>query len=95
MKPEFSDELKTLLTGLLEKNPHKRLTVQEVKQSKWWKFTWDDIVNNQIRPPFVPKLQNKFDIVYFDDEFTNQQVESYDDQVAENFSNFEKFDYKM
>ena len=32
----FSQEFRSLINGMLEKNPVKRLTIQQIKQSRWY-----------------------------------------------------------
>ena len=60
MKPYFSVEAKSLLTGLLEKDPSKRLGATsedalEIKRHPWFcKTDWDAIMKKSINPPFRP-----------------------------------------
>lgn len=47
----------------------------ELMRHPWFTgVDWDMILNKQIKPPFKPKLQSKFDVRYVDETFTKQKV---------------------
>lgn len=77
---QVSPRLQNLLTGLLEKNQHKRLGFngpQEVKKHPWFEKTnWGALLNRNIKAPFVPILNSECDISNFDVEFTSTEIES-------------------
>ncbi len=71
----MSPKLQSLLAGLLEKNPRKRLGFngpQEVKKHVWFEKTnWGALLTRAIKAPFVPLISNECDISNFDVEFTS------------------------
>ncbi|KAG5681604.1 hypothetical protein PVAND_011020 [Polypedilum vanderplanki] len=76
-----SSEAKSLLTGLLEKSPQKRLgggpdDVREIMVHPFFaSINWYDLVNKKIIPPFKPQVTSDTDTRYFDSEFTGESVE--------------------
>jgi serine/threonine protein kinase len=77
----ISAEAKSLLSGLLEKNPQKRLgggpdDVKEIMEHPFFAcINWDDLVHKKIVPPFKPQVTSETDTRYFDSEFTGESVE--------------------
>lgn len=77
----ISNEAKSLLSGLLEKNPQKRLgggpeDVKEIMNHPFFAcINWNDLVNKRIVPPFKPQVTSDTDTRYFDSEFTGESVE--------------------
>ena len=73
----FSEDLKSLLTGLLTKHPMSRLGMKngtkEILKHPWFKkIKIDDIVNKKIEPPIKPNIMSfNFD----EDEFSNGEKE--------------------
>ena len=58
----MSDELKDLITGLLDKNPAKRLgsngDADQIVNHPWFKdIDWDKLMKKQIKAKFVPDLE--------------------------------------
>eukprot|EP01036_Dinobryon_divergens_P024807 gene24807-33287_t len=47
----MSMELKSLLKGLLDKNPAKRMG--------WAQVSWEDMLKQNIQPPWIPKIPNR------------------------------------
>jgi len=72
----FSDESKSLLQGLLERNPKKRLgcgekDAEEIKRHPFFKSVdWTKLDGKQIEPPFRPALRSETDTRFFDPEST-------------------------
>lgn len=68
----ISSEAKSLLSGLLEKNPQKRLgggfnDVKEIMVHPFFaSINWTDLVNKKIVPPFKPQVTSDTDTRYFD-----------------------------
>ena len=86
--PEFiSPEAASLLRGLLQKNPNKRLggnikDAQEIKEHPYFKdVNWDDVYNKKIIPPPVNIFINKIMHVYHrprlfaNDEYLNKNTD--------------------
>ena len=77
----ISSDARSLLTGLLEKNPQKRLgggpdDVREIMSHPFFaNINWADLVNKKIVPPFKPQVTSDTDTRYFDSEFTGESVE--------------------
>eukprot|EP00057_Strongylocentrotus_purpuratus_P019024 XP_011673498.1 PREDICTED: RAC-gamma serine/threonine-protein kinase isoform X2 [Strongylocentrotus purpuratus] len=76
----LSNEAKSLLSGLLEKNPKKRLgcgpdDAKEIMRHPFFAtINWEDLYERKVRPPFLPKVENETDTRYFDQEFTLEPV---------------------
>ena len=69
--PEFvSESAASLLRGLLQKDPNKRLggsikDAQEIKEHPYFKdVNWDDVYNKKVSPPAVNVFTNKMIHVY-------------------------------
>ena len=63
MFPEyFSDKAKDLLKKLLEKNPEKRIDLDEIKKHKFFKgIDWNELENKIIQPPLdLIKIKEKY-----------------------------------
>ena len=75
----LSEEAKDIIKKLLEKNPKKRLGakkgIQEIKAHPFFaNVNFDAILNKKEKPPFVPELNDKNDLQYFDSEFTSEDI---------------------
>uniref|UniRef100_A0A8C2IGX7 non-specific serine/threonine protein kinase n=1 Tax=Cyprinus carpio TaxID=7962 RepID=A0A8C2IGX7_CYPCA len=72
-------EAKSLLSGLLQKDP-KRLgggpdDAKEIMQHKFFAGTeWQDVYEKKLVPPFKPQVTSETDTRYFDVEFTGQTI---------------------
>lgn len=68
-----------LVKGLLRTDPNKRLGTQgagELKKTLFFDgIRWKDLEEKKIAAPFVPRLENDFDVSNFDKEFTNMAIE--------------------
>ncbi|XP_068156686.1 RAC serine/threonine-protein kinase-like [Drosophila tropicalis] len=77
----ISDEAKSLLSGLLVKDPNARLgggkdDVKEIQAHPFFaSINWTDLVQKKIPPPFKPQVTSDTDTRYFDNEFTGESVE--------------------
>ena len=71
----FSKPLISLLSGLLERDPAKRFTFEQVKAHPYFATTdWKALENLSTIPPFIPSLQGELDVSLFDPRFTNEAV---------------------
>lgn len=76
----FSSNLKSLLEGLLEKNPDKRLGsrlgADELKKHPWFaNIDWMAMYLKKVEAPFVPYCKNNNGLNNFDPEFTNMRFD--------------------
>uniref|UniRef100_H0VK35 non-specific serine/threonine protein kinase n=1 Tax=Cavia porcellus TaxID=10141 RepID=H0VK35_CAVPO len=73
-------EAKSLLAGLLKKDPKQRLgggpgDAKEVMEHGFFlSISWQDVVQKKLQPPFKPQVTSEVDTRYFDDEFTAQSI---------------------
>lgn len=73
-------DAKTLLKGLLTKDPNTRLgsgpeDAEEIKRQLFFSsIEWDKLFRGEIEPPWVPSIQNRLDTSQFDKEFTNMPI---------------------
>ncbi|KAE8585609.1 hypothetical protein XENTR_v10021375 [Xenopus tropicalis] len=76
----LSPEAKSLLAGLLKKDPKQRLgggpnDAQEVMSHRFFaSINWQDVTERKLTPPFKPQVTSEIDTRYFDDEFTAQSI---------------------
>lgn len=74
----FTPEAMSLLEGLLQRDPEKRLgsgptDYLEITSHPFFKdINWEDLYNRKYEPSFKPHLVNPTDVRYFDPEFTSQ-----------------------
>uniref|UniRef100_A0A8C5QIE1 non-specific serine/threonine protein kinase n=1 Tax=Leptobrachium leishanense TaxID=445787 RepID=A0A8C5QIE1_9ANUR len=73
-------EAKSLLSGLLKKDPKQRLgggpdDAKEIMQHKFFSgIEWQDVYEKKLVPPFKPQVTSETDTRYFDEEFTAQMI---------------------
>jgi len=69
--PQISQEARALLTGLLERNPDKRMQdAKVIKAHPYFKgVDWEAIERKEVPPPFVPNVKGKTDTSQVDVEF--------------------------
>ncbi|XP_072345943.1 RAC-alpha serine/threonine-protein kinase isoform X2 [Scyliorhinus torazame] len=76
----LSPEAKSLLSGLLKKDPKQRLgggydDAKEIMQDKFFTgIEWQDVYQKKLTPPFKPQVTSEMDTRYFDEEFTAQII---------------------
>eukprot|EP00943_MAST-04B_sp_MAST-4B-sp1_P004443 g4443.t1 len=52
---EISDDAKSLILSLVDPDPGKRLTFDEIKKHRWLQnVNWEDVRNRKLIPPFQP-----------------------------------------
>ena len=70
--PHWSPNLKSLISQLLEKDPDQRMkNVEKIKEHPWFEtIDWNKLLNKEIKPPFIPKINHEVDVSNFDREFT-------------------------
>ena len=78
MKQYFSVEAKSLLQGLLERDPSKRLgssdeDATEIKRHPFFaKIDWNQLFKKEMEPPFKPIVRGPDDTSNIDKMFTNE-----------------------
>jgi serum/glucocorticoid-regulated kinase 2 len=98
----FSPSVKDLLSGLFIKDPEKRLGAgpegaKDIKNHQWFSgMNWDALMNKKIKPPFIPVLKGELDLSYFDTEFTDTAIESYQGNTFANqaYGSYQNFTYE-
>uniref|UniRef100_A0A8C6T0Z5 non-specific serine/threonine protein kinase n=1 Tax=Neogobius melanostomus TaxID=47308 RepID=A0A8C6T0Z5_9GOBI len=100
-------DARSLLAGLLKKDPKQRLgggpdDAQEVKSHKFFmSINWQDVIDRKLVPPFKPQVTSETDTRYFDDEFTAQSItitppdkyDSMDADYSDQRTHFPQFSY--
>ncbi|XP_046981680.1 RAC serine/threonine-protein kinase [Schistocerca americana] len=77
----ISNDARDLLSGLLVKDPTKRLgggpeDAKEIMAHPFFRsINWNDLVQKKIKPPFKPQVTSDTDTRYFESEFTGESVE--------------------
>uniref|UniRef100_A0A7N8YQE0 non-specific serine/threonine protein kinase n=1 Tax=Mastacembelus armatus TaxID=205130 RepID=A0A7N8YQE0_9TELE len=76
----LSSDAKSLLSGLLIKDPNKRLgggpdDAKEIMRHSFFSgIDWQDVYDKKLVPPFKPQVTSETDTRYFDEEFTAQTI---------------------
>uniref|UniRef100_A0A8C2IQY7 non-specific serine/threonine protein kinase n=2 Tax=Cyprinus carpio TaxID=7962 RepID=A0A8C2IQY7_CYPCA len=76
----LSADAKSLLSGLLIKDPNKRLgggpddAKEIMRHSFFTAVDWQDVYDKKLVPPFMPQVSSETDTRYFDEEFTAQTI---------------------
>ncbi|KAJ2781948.1 Serine/threonine-protein kinase [Coemansia interrupta] len=72
--PEMGNRAKSLLRGLLQRDPRHRLGnngAAEIKEQPFFaEINWDYLIGKQYEPPFKPSVASANDTSNFDEEFT-------------------------
>ncbi|XP_058021644.1 RAC-gamma serine/threonine-protein kinase isoform X8 [Ahaetulla prasina] len=105
----LSSDAKSLLSGLLIKDPNKRLgggpddAKEIMRHSFFVGINWQDVYDKKLVPPFKPQVTSETDTRYFDEEFTAQTItitppEKYDEDGMDCMDNerrphFPQFSY--
>ncbi|XP_069786993.1 RAC-gamma serine/threonine-protein kinase isoform X2 [Narcine bancroftii] len=105
----LSSDAKSLLSGLLIKDPNKRLgggpdDAKDIMQDSFFSgINWQDVYDKKLLPPFKPQVSSETDTRYFDEEFTAQTItitppEKYDEDGMDCMDNerrphFPQFSY--
>uniref|UniRef100_A0A667WIQ5 non-specific serine/threonine protein kinase n=1 Tax=Myripristis murdjan TaxID=586833 RepID=A0A667WIQ5_9TELE len=103
----LAPEAKSLLAGLLKKDPKQRLgggpnDAKEVMSHKFFiSINWQDVVQKKLTPLFKPQVTSETDTRYFDDEFTAQTItltppdkyDSLDSEDTNQQAHFPQFSY--
>lgn len=76
---KISKEAEDLIVQLLNKNPKQRLGNQadslEILSHPWFEdLDWTQLLEKQIKAPFVPNTEGDAYIANFDDEFTREKA---------------------
>lgn len=78
---KLSSEARSLLSGLLVKDPNQRLgggpeDAKEIMAQEFFRSVdWEKLYRKEITPPFKPHVQSDTDTCYFDKEFTQAPVQ--------------------
>uniref|UniRef100_A0A1I7T5U6 non-specific serine/threonine protein kinase n=1 Tax=Caenorhabditis tropicalis TaxID=1561998 RepID=A0A1I7T5U6_9PELO len=78
---KLSQHAKTLLTGLLVKDPSQRMgggpdDALEICRAEFFRpVDWEAMYRKEIEPPYKPNVRSETDTSYFDNEFTSQAVQ--------------------
>lgn len=96
----ITPEAKSLLQGLIYKDPDRRLgggpeAGNEVKRHAFFAgVNWEDVYERKVTPPFIPTLSTDGDVKYFDKEFINMPViNSEAREDGKDIKHFEGFTY--
>uniref|UniRef100_A0A672QQ02 non-specific serine/threonine protein kinase n=1 Tax=Sinocyclocheilus grahami TaxID=75366 RepID=A0A672QQ02_SINGR len=88
-------EAKSLLSGLLQKDPKQRLgggpdDAKEIMQHKFFAgIEWQGVYEKKLVPPFKPQVTSETDTRYFDVEFTGQTITITPPGQDENMESFD------
>eukprot|EP00049_Salpingoeca_infusionum_P009717 m.165060 g.165060 ORF g.165060 m.165060 type:complete len:517 (+) comp14418_c0_seq1:373-1923(+) len=75
---ELSEKAMDVVTGLLQRNPNRRLghlSVKEITRHAFFKdVNWDDLLHKRTPAPWVPQVKSPYDTSNFDAEFTQMEA---------------------
>lgn len=81
----ISKEAENLIKSLLEENPNFRLGYgnldsQSIKSHPFFAgINWDFVYQRKYKPDFIPNLSDEFDLKYFDNCFTSQKINNFEE----------------
>ncbi|KAF9652740.1 Pkinase-domain-containing protein [Thelephora ganbajun] len=83
--PDISSEARSVMTGLLQRAPQRRLGNHggdEIKRHPFFAryIDWNRLIAKKIQPPFKPSVESVLDVANFDSEFTSEMAQ---DSVVE------------
>jgi serum/glucocorticoid-regulated kinase 2 len=83
--PDISSDARSIITGLLQRNPSHRLGdkgAEEIKRHPFFSkhIDWARLLARKITPPFKPSVASVLDVANFDTEFTSEAAQ---DSVVE------------
>ncbi|KAL7754002.1 Serine/threonine-protein kinase [Sorochytrium milnesiophthora] len=71
--PAISPTARSLLSGLIDRDPERRIGAAEVKAHPFFaSIDWVQLVARKVTPPFKPVVENSLDTSNFDEEFTKE-----------------------
>ncbi|KIJ60779.1 hypothetical protein HYDPIDRAFT_138719 [Hydnomerulius pinastri MD-312] len=78
-------EARSVMTGLLKRDPARRLGTnggEEIKKHPFFAkyIDWHRLLQKKIQPPFKPSVESVLDVANFDPDFTNEEAQ---DSVVE------------
>ncbi|KAI9456420.1 kinase-like domain-containing protein [Boletus coccyginus] len=82
---DISGEAKSVMTGLLQRDPTRRLGAnggEEIKRHPFFAkyIDWNLLLQKKIQPSFKPSVESVLDVANFDPDFTNEEAQ---DSVVE------------
>jgi serine/threonine protein kinase len=94
----WSKEARSLISGLLEMEPSKRLGAKgadEVKSHPFFEsINWDDMLERKMAPPLIPVVHDEQDLCYFDKMFTEENISDLTKpEINKNINVYEGFTY--
>ena len=85
----FSPAIVSFLNGLLTKDPRDRFNGQAVERHPLFtSFSWDDVKNRELRPPFIPLVRGKMDSGNFEQFEEEGEVEPPQPEWEREFASF-------
>lgn len=68
-----SEDTISLLSGLLNKDPNERFSMEQIRNHPFFEgMSFDDVLEKKIKPDFIPLQFKKTDPINFSTEFTNE-----------------------
>ena len=78
--PDMSHDAKSVMVGLLQRDPARRLGAggaEEIKRHPFFAkhVDWNRLLAKKIQPPFKPSVESALDVANFDQEFTSEAAQ--------------------
>ncbi|KAE9397301.1 kinase-like protein [Gymnopus androsaceus JB14] len=76
--PDMPSEARSVMTGLLQRDPARRLGAnggEEIKRHPFFAkyIDWERLIKKGYPPPFKPSVESVLDVANFDPDFTNEE----------------------
>ncbi|KAF9074719.1 Pkinase-domain-containing protein [Rhodocollybia butyracea] len=78
--PDMPSEARSVMTGLLQRDPARRLGAnggEEIKKHPFFAkyIDWERLIRKGYPPPFKPSVESVLDVANFDPDFTNEEAQ--------------------
>ena len=65
---------KSVISGLLKKNPAERLTAVQMKEHAFFEsIDWEELYHRRVQPPYVPEVKKKSTMEKFRNFFSSEK----------------------
>ena len=92
-KPDVSPNAQSFISGLLERDPLKRLDADGIKAHPFFEdINWTLLIEKKMSAPFIPSVKGETDIGNFDKAFT-KEIPKISPEMPSVVKDFEDFTY--
>ena len=82
--PEVSPACRSLLEGLLTKDPKKRFGAEQIMSHPWYAaIDWDKLARKEVKPPWIPPVKSAEDTTQIDPMFLDEPIKKEDTKITQ------------